>query len=158
MTVFKNALVIQRKSGQPESTTAVLSIERQIPSPSPSPDPLTPRGGPVKWKDYGDGRCYCRWEIGDCTKVGRGSRWVGIKGRGGASLLYTKAICRIGVEVGVACAGWGESLDCIDPSEARFSPQVNLDMEKIMEKLGGFSQIKDRWIDRVSLFLLLCNP
>lgn len=30
------------------------------------------------------------------------------------------------------------SLDCIDPSEARFSPKVNLDMEKIMEKLGGF--------------------
>lgn len=86
MTVFKNALVIQRKSDQPESTTAVLSIERQIPSPSPSPDPLTPRGGPVKWKDYGDGRCYCRWEIGDCTKVGRGSRWVGIKGRGGGGI------------------------------------------------------------------------
>lgn len=34
-------------------------------------------------------------------------------------------------------AGWGESLDCTDPSEARFSLQVKLDMEKIMEKLEG---------------------
>ncbi len=51
-----------------------------------------------------------------------------------------------------------ESLDCIDPSEARFSLQVKLDMEKIMEKLGGVFQIKNRLVDRVSLFLLLCNP
>lgn len=43
----------------------------------------------------------------------------------------------MGVEVGVGSAGCGESLDCIDPSEARFSLQVKLDMEKIMEKLGG---------------------
>lgn len=37
----------------------------------------------------------------------------------------------------VGSARCGESLDCIDPFEARFSLQVKLDMEKIMEKLGG---------------------
>lgn len=37
------------------------------------------------------------------------------------------------------CRMRGQSLDCVDPSEARFSLQVNLDMEKIMEKLGGVS-------------------
>lgn len=39
--------------------------------------------------------------------------------------------------MGVGSARCGESLDCIDPFEARFSLQVKLDMEKIMEKLGG---------------------
>lgn len=42
-----------------------------------------------------------------------------------------------GVGRGRLCWMKKTSLDCIDPSEARFSPKVNLDMEKIMEKLGG---------------------
>lgn len=42
-----------------------------------------------------------------------------------------------GVGRGRLCWMKKTSLDCIDPSEARFSPQVKLDMEKIMEKLGG---------------------
>ncbi len=62
----------QYESGQPESITTVLSIERQI--LSLSQDLLTLRGGHVKQKDYGDGRCYCRWEIGDWTKGSRGPR------------------------------------------------------------------------------------
>lgn len=49
------------------------------------------------------------------------------------------------------------SLDCSDPSEARFSPKVNLDMEKIMEKLVGVGvgwfQAKNSFVDEVSLCL-----
>lgn len=65
---------------------------------------------------------------------------------------------------GGGCVGRGRlcwmkktSLDCIDPSEARFSPKVNLDMEKIMEKLGGVGvgwfQVKNSFVDEVSLCL-----
>lgn len=39
-------------------------------------------------------------------------------------------------------AGWGGSLDCIDPSGARFSLQVTLDMERIMEFFFSFSNEK----------------
>lgn len=46
-----------------------------------------------------------------------------------------------GIGRGHLCWKKKTSLDCIDPSEARFSPKVNLDMEKIMEKLGGVAGI-----------------
>lgn len=49
---------------------------------------------------------------------------------------------------GCSVAGWGESLDCTDPSETRFSLQVKLDMEKIMEKLGGVQIKKQQHIGR----------
>lgn len=116
-----------------ESTKVLLSIERQI--LSPSSDPLTPRGRLVKWTDYGDGKGYCKWGMGNWTKIGAQGEWE-LEG-GGTSLLYPKEICRMEVEVGVCSAGWGESLDSIDPSKPRFSLQVKLDIEKIMEKLGG---------------------
>lgn len=60
-------------------------------------------------------------------------------------LLYPKAICRMGVEVVASSVRRGESLDCTDPSEATFSLQVNLDMEKIMESLGEISNKKTDW-------------
>lgn len=56
---------------------------------------------------------------------------------------------------GLAVQHEGEILDFIDPSEARFSLQVKVDMEKIMEKLGGVLKKKPKQIGRHSAPVLV---